>query len=349
MRLLRRRPVLGVAVLSVIATAVGIAIVLAIDWFPTQGASAAGDVDHLYDVLLIASVPIFVLVMSVAIYSVLAFRVKPGEMHDGEPIHGNTRLEVIWTAAPAILIVGLITYAYVVLRDIEQAPARPAAERHVRVIGEQFTWTFEYEVEGGKKVRSGQLYLPVDESVMFDVVSKDVIHDFWVPAFRMKIDAVPGITTHYRVTPTRLGAYPVVCAELCGLGHAFMRQTAHVVTPERFQAWLAKQGAPAPGAAPGGPAIDAKRLFTQGNSLGATPCAACHTLADAGSKSQTGPDLDQALANRDAAFVRESIINPNAEIASGFAPNIMPRNYADTLSPEELKALVDYLVRVTQK
>ena len=95
MRLLRRRPLLGVVVLSLVSTAIGLAAVLAMDWFPTQGSAAADEVDTVYDVLLIASVPIFVLVMPVAIYSVLAFRVKPGDMRDGEPIHGNTQLEVI--------------------------------------------------------------------------------------------------------------------------------------------------------------------------------------------------------------------------------------------------------------
>ena len=94
---------------------------------------------------------------------------------------------------------------------------------------------------GGKPVSSNELYLPKDRPVQFQVRSKDVIHDFWVPDFRMKIDAVPGITTKYRVTPNRLGTYAVVCAELCGLGHAAMRQTVHVVTPPAFKTWMAKQ------------------------------------------------------------------------------------------------------------
>ena len=98
----------------------------------------------------------------------------------------------------------------------------------VNVTGQQFAWTFEYRGAGGK-VSSDQLYLPEGTSVEFHVRSKDVIHDFWVPEFRLKIDAVPGITTKYRVTPNRLGAYTVVCAELCGLGHSTMRQTVHVL------------------------------------------------------------------------------------------------------------------------
>ena len=91
--------------------------------------------------------------------------------------------------------------------------------------------------------------MPKGTQIKFDVRSKDVIHDFWVPAFRLKIDAVPGIKTSYRVTPSRIGTYPVVCAELCGLGHSTMRSTVHVLSKNDFDAWLAKQVQPAAGQA----------------------------------------------------------------------------------------------------
>ena len=182
--------------------------------------------------------PIFVLVQTVVLYSVWRFRMRPGEeLIDGPPIHGNTRLEVIWTAIPATLLVGLCSYAYVVLHDVEKANA--SQEMQVRVVGQQFTWEFHYPgSNGAKEATSPDLYLPVGQPVKFTVQSKDVIHDFWVPAFRQKIDAVPGINTTYRVTPIRIGDYAVVCAELCGLGHATMRQTAHVVPRQQFDKWL---------------------------------------------------------------------------------------------------------------
>jgi cytochrome c oxidase subunit 2 len=230
------------AVVGVVASAIGIVAALSIHWFPPAGSKQAGPIDTLWDVLLVVSIPIFVLVSVVVVFAVREFRMRPGqELEDGAPIHGNTRLEVIWTAIPAMLIAGLVVYAYLVLHDIEKAPANPATEMHVKVTGQQFTWHFEYPQADGKPVRSDQLYVPAGRSVKFDVVSRDVLHDFWVPAWRMKIDAVPGITTHYRVTPEKLGDYPVVCAELCGLGHAFMRQTAHVMPAGEFDAWLAKQ------------------------------------------------------------------------------------------------------------
>ena len=225
-------------IIGAIASAVGIALSLLIDWFPVPASAQAGPIDTLWDVLLIASVPVFVLVMTVVLYSVITFRMRPGEeLKDGPPIHGNTKLEIIWTAIPAILLVGLCTYAYVVLTDIEKAEAN---SMEVRVVGEQFTWTFFYRGEGGEEIASPQLYLPVDRPVNFTIQSKDVIHDFWVPAFRMKIDAVPGIDTHLRVTPNREGEYAVVCAELCGLGHSTMRQSAHVLPQGEFDSRLAE-------------------------------------------------------------------------------------------------------------
>jgi cytochrome c oxidase subunit 2 len=268
---------------------------------------------------------------------------------DGPPIHGNTRLEVIWTVIPAILMLSLCTYAYVTLHDAEAAPAAAQQELKVRVVGEQFTWTFYYPGQnGGKEVASPQLYLPVDRSVRFTVQTKDVLHDFWVPAFRWKIDAVPGINTYYRVTPIRRGEYDVVCAELCGLGHATMRQTAHVVTQQQFGTWLTKlrAGTSAPSSGGGGQtggggagagAAQAKQLFTSNG------CSGCHTLKAAGANGKVGPDLDVALKGKSAAFIRQSIVKPNAVIAKGYQPGIMPGNFGQTLQPSEIDALVKYL------
>jgi len=352
----RKRTVQQMVVVGIIATAIGIAIGLTIHWFPPADSSQADKIDTLWDVLIIATVPVFVLVTVIVCFSVIEFRMRPGEENlDGPPIHGNTRLEVIWTAVPAILIVGLVTYAYVVMRDIEQAPAA-GNERVVTVTGQQFTWTFAYN-EGGKKFSTAQLYLPAGKSVKFDVKSKDVIHDFWVPDFRMKIDAVPGITTHYRVTPKNpaaIGDHAIVCAELCGLGHAFMRQTAHILAPAAFDKWVqkmtAKPAAGGGGGGGGGAAVDAKQIFTSGDAdTGATACATCHTLADAGAKGQVGPDLDKVLKGKDAAFIKESILDPDKEIAPGFQPGVMPPNFGDTLSAEQVDALVKYLSTVTNK
>src|SRR5437764_3149325 len=208
--------------IGVIGLAILIPIALVIPWFPSNGSKQAGNVRTLYTVLLLTTIPIFVLVETVVVFSVWKFRMRPGdELKDGPPIHGNTRLEVLWTVLPAVLLMSMIGYSFVVLRDNEKKPAK---EIQVEVTAQQFAWTFEYpsSVTHGAPRKATQLYLPKGESVRFNVRSKDVIHAFWIPAFRLQEDVVPGITTHYRATPDRLGSYPIVCNLLCGIGHSLM-------------------------------------------------------------------------------------------------------------------------------
>src|ERR1700754_2951494 len=147
-------------VIGLIVSALGIAAGLLINWFPVAASEEAKPIDTLWDVLLIFSIPVFVGVTVVVLFSVLKFRMRPGEENlDGPPIHGNPRLEVIWTAIPAILLVGLCTYAFIVLEDVEAVEGRPM---NVRVVGEQFAWTFFYDSDG-KQVASNQLYLPINK------------------------------------------------------------------------------------------------------------------------------------------------------------------------------------------
>jgi cytochrome c oxidase subunit 2 len=327
--------------IGIIASVIGIALGLLIDWWPTQATEEGEKIDTLYDVLIVFSVPVFVLVQVIVLYCVWRYRMRPGdELRDGPPIHGNTRLEIVWTAIPAIVLVALCSYAYVVLRDVEEADANALG---VRVVGQQFTWTFYYKDPSGRTFASPQLYVPVGRQVKFTVQSDDVIHDFWVPAFRLKIDAVPGINTNLRATPEKVGEYPVVCAELCGLGHAAMRQTAHVVEQAEFDAFLERQGRPEgeeeePGGGEGAP--DGRTVFEEYG------CGGCHALADAGTTGGTGPDLDEVLADQDAAFIEQSIVDPEAEIAQGYSGGIMPPNFGQTIQPPELEALVSYLDEV---
>jgi cytochrome c oxidase subunit 2 len=333
--------------IGAIASAIGIALALLIDWMPIQASEEAERIDTFWDILLVCSVPVFVLVSTVILWSVYKFRVRPGdELRDGPPIHGNTRLEIIWTAIPALMMLALSAYAYVVLTDIEEAKAN---QMQVRVVGEQFTWTFYYKGADGKEHPSPELVVPIGRQVRFTVQSKDVLHDFWVPQMRMKIDAVPGQNTHVSWTAKRKGTYPVVCAELCGLGHATMRQDAIVVDPAEFDEFMAGLGKPAeasptPGGGQDGGGGDD---LAAGKDVFTTNCGSCHTLADAGTTGSAGPVLDDTLKGKDADFVRESIVNPDAEVANGFQPGIMPP--FDNLPADQLDAVVKYLVEVAAK
>jgi cytochrome c oxidase subunit 2 len=357
------------AVIGVIACAIGIPVALAIPWFPTDASRQAHNVRTLYDVLLIASVPIFVLVETVVLFSVWKFRMRPGqEEMDGPPIHGNTRLEVVWTAIPALLVVSLCTYAYTVLRSNEDSKAN---EMTVNVTARQFAFEFSYPQAGGKQIVSADLYLPKGQPVVFKLRALDVIHSFFVPNFSEKLDAVPGITTTLRVTPTRTGTYPVECTELCGAGHSLMRSAVHVLSPAAFQTWLKAQpgvpGAGSPAAASGSgssssggsssgssssdtSAAAGKTVFT-----GSAGCGSCHTLAAAGTTGTVGPNLGvrvvpdaQKAGMPVKAFVMQSILKPNAFIAPGYGPNVMPQTFSQTLTQTQVQALVNFISSVAK-
>ncbi len=234
---------LRIVALGVIAAAIGIVLGLLIPWFPPAAAKQAHTIDTLYYVLIIVTVPIFVLVTSVVLFSVWQWRARPGEDRlDGPPIHGNTQLEVLWTALPAALIAALVVYAAIVLHDIG---VKQPNEIKITVTGQQWEWHFSYpgyDDAQGKPIVALQLYLPVNRPVNFAITSVDVIHTFWVPAFRLQEDALPGSTTGFRATPDRLGSYPIVCTQLCGYGHSTMRTTLHIVTAAAFSTWLAEHG-----------------------------------------------------------------------------------------------------------
>jgi cytochrome c oxidase subunit 2 len=382
----RNRPIAQMLVIGVIVTVIAIPLALVIPWFPANGSDQSDNVRTLYTVLLIVSVPIFVLVETVVLFSVWKFRMRPGqENEDGPPIHGNTRLEVIWTAVPAILIVSLCTYAYTVLRSNEDSKRN---EVTINVTERQFAFAFSYPPSSGKNVVSSQLYLIKGQPYVFKLRSYDVIHSFFVPEFSVKLDAVPGIVTTLRVTPRRLGNYPAECTELCGAGHSLMRASVHVVTPAAYAAWLQAQPAnapspigtpppnnvtPTPGAAASAAATPAAPPSTQGGATtpassaatspaagkavftGAAGCSGCHTLAAAGATGTVGPDLGTKVVpdskTRGLAvkpFIFESITKPNAFISPGFQPNIMPQTFAQTLTPTQIQALVNFIASVTK-
>jgi cytochrome c oxidase subunit 2 len=330
-------------VFGVVLTAVSLVIVLSLPWFPDLASNQANRIHTLYDVLLIASAPIFSIVVTVIVFSVIKFRMKPGEEDkDGPPIHGNTRLEVLWTAGPVVLILGLCIYSYTVLRANEDSKK---GETLVNVTERQFAFEFSYPQANGSQIVTPVLYLADNHPYLFHIRSLDVIHSFFVPDFSEKIDAVPGITTDLRVTPTKLGLYPAECTELCGPGHAFMRAEVEVVTPAKYQAWLSSQkpnatppiGTPPPLAVqPGVPgstsSASSSSSSTTSNSsttsssssssssstagsaaagkavfVGSAGCSSCHTLGAASATGTVGPNLDARLRSDCATAASKKI------------------------------------------
>ena len=333
---MRRGSIASLLGIGVVAGGVAAAVALAIPWMPISASKEAGRIDFVFWFVVTICIVIFAVVAAAILYSVVRFRAAPDDDSDGPPIHGHTGLEIAWTLIPTVLVTAIgIVSAIVLSRD--DAIAKNAL--HIQVIAQQFTWTFKYPDAHG--LTSATLVLPNGREAVLDFQSRDVIHAFFVPEFRENMDVVPGLTTTINVTPTRVGTYPVICNELCGLGHATMRSTAQVMTPTAFDRWLKGQSK---AVASPNPATAGAAVFKNNG------CAACHTLAAASATGKVGPDLDKLPAEAQqakqppASFVRTSITDPNAYVAPGYPKNVMPATFGKAIPKQQLDALVSYLI-----
>ena len=237
-------------------TVVQSVVLLQFDWFGDQGSEQAGPIDTLFDVMIVLSSFVFAIVMVMFGYAIWRYRAKPGDESDGEPIHGNTRLEIAWTVIPTIIVLFGAGYSWVVLDDIE---AREADPLRVNVTGQQFKWTFEYPESG---VTSNELHVPVDRQLEVHVSALDVLHSFWVPEWRIKRDLVPTggggdeVDNEFVVTPNEEGTFSLVCTELCGAGHATMRAFVYVEPEQKFEAWLDREAKASSGSSGGSAASE---------------------------------------------------------------------------------------------
>jgi cytochrome c oxidase subunit 2 len=239
-----RLPIAKMLAATIVLTVAISAVMVPINWDGQQASTAAPKIDTLLDVMIVLSSFVFSLVMVMLFYALWKFKAKPGDESDGEPIHGNTRLEVAWTVIPTIIVLFGAGYSWAVLDDIEDPVKNPLT---VDVFSQQFAWSFGYP-EQDDVWSEGELHVPLDRQVHFKMHAQDVIHSFWVPEWRIKKDNVPGITTTAIVTPNRPGTYQLICTELCGFGHATMRATVVVEPPAEFRKWIdgLEQKVPAP-------------------------------------------------------------------------------------------------------
>lgn len=239
---MNRQTIFRLAAAIVLLTIASSILMLIPDWNGPQASAEAKDIDTLFDVMIVLSCLVFSIVVVLLAYAVWKFRARPGDESDGKPIHGNTRLEIIWTAIPTVIVVFGAIYSWIVLNDIE---SEAAESMPVQVTGQQFKWTFEYPEHG---VVSDELHVPVGTQLDLHLTALDVIHSFWVPEWRIKRDLVPiaegnpsDVDNTVRVTPTQEGTFQLVCTELCGLGHAAMRAMVVVESQEEFEQWVAEQ------------------------------------------------------------------------------------------------------------
>jgi cytochrome c oxidase subunit 2 len=228
----RRGSIVQLILIGVLAGAVASAVALIPDWLPTSASREAGRIDFVFWFVTGICIFVFSIVAAVILYSIWKFRAKPDDDSDGPPIHGNTGLEIVWTAIPTLLVTAIAIVSAIVLAKDDAAGANPL---RVNVYAQQFFWSFDYPGYNNKS--STVLRLPVDRSVVLTMHAKDVLHSFWVPEFRQKQDLVPGLHPTLHITPNKVGTYPLICTELCGLGHALMRSRVVVMQPDAFEKW----------------------------------------------------------------------------------------------------------------
>jgi len=301
--------------------------------FPERASALAWQVDGLYFLLIAVSAFFSLLIFAVIFFFAVKYRrsVHPHPVQ----IEGSLPLELAWTLIP--LGICMIFFAWGSLIYFQEArPPKGAME--VYVVGKQWMWKFEHET-GQREIN--QLHVPIGRDVKLVMSSQDVIHSFFVPAFRVKADVLPGRFTQIWFHTTKTGTYHLFCSQYCGTDHSAMIGQVIVMEPVAFQAWL--NG----GENTGSLASNGQQLFQQ---LG---CATCHRFDTQG----RGPNLaglfgkpvlldDGRTVTADENYLRESILNPGAKIVVGFKP-IMP-SFQGQVSEESLGALVAYIKSLAQ-
>lgn len=331
---MRHFVIVGILVILVaILTYVGLD---AVGLMPVPASAQAVPIDWLWDLQVKIIAFLFALIVVPMVYSLVFFRKRKGDMTDAEHIEGNTKLEIVWTVIPLIVVLGL---AYIGAQNLGETRRADPNAMVVNVTGFQWGWRFDYPDYG---ISSDELYLPVNRQVLLKMTSTDVLHSFWVPEFRVKQDLVPGRITELRITPTLIGdTYKVRCAEICGTSHAYMENPVIVVDDVNFDAWVAEQQvlAESAGQTPEG----------RGQALvAANGCVACHSLDGAAGVGPTWFQLagsevrlsDGSTVIADDAFLAESILQPQATIVAGFENQQMP---AYSFTDEQIADIIAYI------
>lgn len=303
-------------------------------FMPTEGTKIATQVDNLYAFLLLASFVSCVILIGGMIFFVWKYRRKTNNDKTAYITH-NTFLEFLWSFIPLVIFLGVFGWGWYIYHDMREMP-KDALEVHV--FGKQWAWEFEYK----SGVKTGNLIVvPVNKDVKLIMTSKDVIHSFYIPSFRIKQDVVPGRYTALWFHADKLGEFHVFCAEFCGTQHSGMLATLKVVTQAEYDAWLEEESQ-----------VGTLPLAQRGAKLfQSKACSSCHSTADASTK--VGPSLfkkfgtmeheeDMADVLVDENYVRESILTPNAKIVKGFPKGVMP-TFQGQLSETELNALIEYI------
>jgi len=300
--------------------------------WPDQASTMASQVDALYIYLLLVSGIMTALIFIAVAVLAIKYRRVPGR--EAEQIEGSTILEISWSVIPFFVMLTFFVWGAVIFFE-ERTP--PADATEVYVVAKQWMWKIEH-IEGQREIN--ELHVPTGQNIKLIMTSQDVIHSFYIPAFRIKQDVLPGRYTTLWFKATQPGTYHLFCAEYCGTNHSGMGGNIVVMEPQDYAQWMAG-GAAAPLQETG------KQLFAE---LG---CATCHRTDILG----RGPSLENVYNTpvlledgrtvvADENYVRESILNPTAKIVKGFNP-VMP-TFQGLISDEQLNALVAYVKSLAQ-
>ncbi|MGH9803737.1 MAG: cytochrome c oxidase subunit II [Candidatus Acidiferrales bacterium] len=303
--------------------------------FPDQASSIARRVDLLYYFLTAVALLFSGLIFLTVFYFAVKYRQHSPDERP-QPIHGSLTLEIVWSVIPLVLTMVMFFWGATLFYEIRTAPSDAAT---LYVVGKQWMWKIQHP-EGQREIN--QLHVPVGRPVRLVMTSEDVIHSFFIPAFRIKMDVLPGRYTDLWFTATKPGTYHLFCAEYCGTKHSGMRGSVVVLEPADYQAWLT--GAPAGET----PEIAGGRLFRQFN---------CHTCHEAGPTSR-GPSLHEIFGKTvrlrtgetvavDDGYLRESILLPAAKVVAGYDP-VMP-TYQGQISEEGVMQLIAYIKSLTRE
>jgi cytochrome c oxidase subunit II len=297
--------------------------------FPETASTMAGRVDALYFFLVSLAVFFSLLIAGLIVFYAVKYKRRSADSV-GESIHGSLVLELTWTIIPFFIVMTIFVWG----ASVFFAMARPPDETlNIYVVGKQWMWKFQH-LDGQREIN--ELHVPVNRAVKLIMTSEDVIHDFFVPAFRVKADVLPGRYTSIWFQATKPGRYHLFCAEYCGTKHSGMIGQVVVMDPTEYQSWLSG-GGPEGSLAEGG-----AKLFAS------LACNTCHRPDAQG----RGPVLEGLFGKTvtlqsgdtvtvDEIYVRESILNPSAKVAAGFQP-IMP-TFQGLVSEEQLLELIEYV------
>lgn len=307
-------------------------------WMPIDASTIAGNVDFVFNFILVISIIFFALIVFAMAYFLIRYN-RDRAKEPGESPNQNMLLEITWSVIPLILVLAIF---YVGFKEYMNLAISPPGAYEIQVLGQQWQWAFTYP----NGYMDTELHVPIGRPIELVMTSQDVIHSFFVPAFRVKKDLVPGRYTKTWFEATKLGEFDLFCAEYCGTGHSDMLSTVIVHTEDDFKTWLKEAS----------DFFDRMSLVDAGEKLYKLKgCASCHTNDGKGS---VGPSFKNLYGKYevlkggeritvDENYIRKSLLDPAAEIVAGFEP-VMP-TYQGRIEDREILAIIQYMKSLSEE